>query len=79
MSDFLVRLSANKAASGLVKGLGIPLPVPLRRAETPWRAAVLEGATLLHGSGTGATLGDAIAATLQRTGARIMSPVDTPD
>jgi 3-oxoacyl-[acyl-carrier protein] reductase len=79
MSDFLVRLSANKAASGLVKGLGIPLPVPLLRADTPWRAALLEGATLLHGSGTGATLGDAIAATLQRTGARLLSPGDTLD
>lgn len=79
MSDFLVRLSASKTASGLVKGLGIPLPVPLLRAETPWRTAVLEGATLLQGSGTGAALSNVIAATLERTGAKVLTPGDRVD
>src|SRR5215471_16107851 len=45
MSDLLVQIAANQRASRLIKGLGLPLPLPppLRRAAEPWQALPLDG------------------------------------
>src|SRR5215471_4109180 len=45
MSDLLVQIAANQRARRLIKGLGLPLPLPppLRRAAEPWQALPLDG------------------------------------
>lgn len=69
MSDFLVRLSANKTASAVVRGLGLPLPQPLKRVGGPLKAESLKGCAVFLALGSGAVLGDVLQAALRRTGA----------
>lgn len=71
MTDLLLDLSTNPRTRGLIKGLGLPLPMPekLRRARGPWQERPLADRTFaVGGLGRGA-LGPVLAATLARAGA----------
>ncbi len=70
MADFLINLSKNPTAKGLLGRVGVPLPVPLRRADGPWTERPLEGRVVVVGGAAGALLHPAIATTLGRAGAR---------
>ena len=52
MSDRLVQLSKNPTARKIIKGLGLPVPLPqaLRRDLTPWRERPLDGRDVVVGS-----------------------------
>lgn len=71
MSDYLIRLSSSKTASAMVRGLGLPVPLPQRldRAEGPWTARPLEGEDVFIAAGEGAAMGAAIAAAAAAMGA----------
>ncbi|MFO0747654.1 MAG: hypothetical protein U1F43_18610 [Myxococcota bacterium] len=71
MSDFLLDLAQNKAARGVIKRLGLPLPLPekLRRSAAPWSERELDGMAFLVAAGPRPALLDAVAATLARDGA----------
>jgi 3-oxoacyl-[acyl-carrier protein] reductase len=71
MSDFLLELSKNPRARGLVRSLGlpIPLPQPLARAAGPWQARPLADARVAVGATDGAELVGAIAECLAPAGA----------
>lgn len=78
MSDFLVRLSANKTASALVRGLGLPLPQALRRVDGPLESEPLKGCAVFLALGSGAALGTSLIASIQRTGASLWLQGMTP-
>lgn len=71
MSDLLLELSKSPRARGLVKSLGlpIPLPQPLRRDRGPWRARPLADARAVVGATDGSELVGAIADSLTAAGA----------
>jgi len=71
MSDFLVRLSANKTASAVVRGLGMSLPQPLRRVSGPIKIELLKGRAVFVAAGAGAALTEVLQAALHRAGAEI--------
>ena len=68
MSDFLVQSSF---ARSVIRGLGLPLPVPepLERARGPWEERPLEGAAVWLGAASGASLTNEIARTVTAAGA----------
>ena len=72
MSDFLVDLSRNAAARGLLGKVGVPLPVALPRADAPWAARPLEDQTVAVGGAPCGVLHGAVATTLARAGARAL-------
>ncbi len=80
MSDFLVRLGENKAASAVVRGLGVPLPKALRRNTAPWTQALLQGKDVVFCAGTGAAAAAAVTRTLENAGAAShpVFPSDAP-
>ena len=65
MSDWLLDVSQNPYAKQLVKGLGLPLPLPekLRRAKGPWTATPLFDLDVAVGATSGAALLGALADT----------------
>lgn len=69
MSDFLLQLGQNQSARKLIKGLGLPIPMPqaLARAAGPYEERPLADQPVVVG-GAGA-LGEVIAETLARAGA----------
>jgi 3-oxoacyl-[acyl-carrier protein] reductase len=71
MSDFLLELSKNPQTRGLVRSLGlpIPLPEPLRRDAGPWLARPLADRRVLVGATEGAELVGALAECLAAAGA----------
>lgn len=69
MSDFLIRLGENKAASAVVRSLGLSLPQTLRRQEGPWKAQCLAGRAVIVGAGPRAELLPAAVDACKRTGA----------
>lgn len=71
MSDFLLELGKNPNARRMIKGLGLPLPMPqaLARGEGPWLERPLANQAVAVGVGPGAQLAGAIADTLARAGA----------
>ena len=77
MSDLLVRLSANKTASTLARGLGMPLPLPLKRTDAPWKSEPLSGRTVVVHAGTGAASAQALVAALEGMGADVVLQGDT--
>ena len=58
MSDFLLRLGQNQGARRLIKGLGLPVPMPaqLDRASGPETEHPLKGETIVL-SASGGTRG----------------------
>lgn len=74
MSDMLVY---NKTARTIVRTLGLPLPLPqpLARPKGPLKAQFLTGRVVLVAPGTTGTLADAIARSLEDTGAQILPTV----
>lgn len=52
MSDLLVQIGGSRPARGLVRRLGLPIPLPyeLRRVRGPWEERPLEGARVLIGA-----------------------------
>ncbi len=79
MSDFLVRLSSNKAASTLARGLGMPLPLPLNRTQGPWKSQPLRGRTVLLQAGSGAAMTQALIAAVERMGADVSLQTGTSE
>ncbi len=71
MSDMLLEVTRRPAARGLIKSLGlpIPLPEPLARAKEPWSARPLEGAVVIAGVCGPTTLVTPIATALAEAGA----------
>lgn len=71
MSDFLVRLSANKTARAWIRRLHLPVPLPpvLERADGPWQAKPLAGQSAILCVGKGAMLSDLLTDALARMGA----------
>ncbi len=71
MNDVLLELTRSPAARGIVKTLGlpIPLPEPLVRARGPWSALSLEGKEVLVGARAGAELLRPIADAVASAGA----------
>ncbi|MEE2779531.1 MAG: 3-oxoacyl-ACP reductase [Myxococcota bacterium] len=71
MSDALVNLARNSTARAVVKTLGLPIPMPrtLERAEGPWEERPLKDRDIVVMHPAGATLADAVAATLAEAGA----------
>lgn len=76
MSDYLVRLSANKTARTLIKRLRLPIPLPqvLDRAKGPWTAQALAGSKVIFCPGKGAALTDLVPDCLSRMGAELVVP-----
>ncbi|HVJ89724.1 MAG TPA: hypothetical protein VM580_07950, partial [Labilithrix sp.] len=82
MSDVLLEVTKNPAARGLIKTLGlpIPLPEPLARARAPWMALPFERANIVVG-GAGAPPGllREIAGSLAEAGATIWVDASSGD
>ena len=73
MTDYLVKLARNGLARRVVKGLKLPVPLPvtLARGEGPWVPEPLLGRTVAVGIGPGAQLGPALGASTLGAGARV--------
>jgi 3-oxoacyl-[acyl-carrier protein] reductase len=71
MNDVLLEVTRSPAARGIIKTLGlpIPLPEPLARGKGPWSALALEGKKVLVGASAGGELMGPIAAALASAGA----------
>ncbi len=71
MSDFLLELSKNPNARKVIRGLGLPLPMPqsLERAKGPWEERPLADRQVAVGVGPRPELEGVIAETLARAGA----------
>jgi 3-oxoacyl-[acyl-carrier protein] reductase len=71
MNDVLLEVTKNPAARGLIKSLGlpIPLPEPLARAKGPWEALPLSKATVVVGAAAGSELLGHVAMSLAEAGA----------
>ena len=71
MNDFLLELGQNATARKVIKGLGLPLPMPqkLRRARGPWAARPLQDDDVIVGAAPGGALLSTIATTLATAGA----------
>jgi 3-oxoacyl-[acyl-carrier protein] reductase len=71
MNDVLLEVTKSRAARGIIRSLGlpIPLPEPLARAKGPWSALPLEGQKVLVGACAGAELLAPIADVLASAGA----------
>jgi 3-oxoacyl-[acyl-carrier protein] reductase len=71
MSDVLLEVTKSPAARGIIKSLGlpIPLPEPLARPKGPWSALPLEGRTIVVGAAESSALLRAIASALAEAGA----------
>jgi 3-oxoacyl-[acyl-carrier protein] reductase len=74
MNDLLLALGTNKRARSVLGALKlpIPLPEPLTRADGPWTARPLEGATVVFGGAGTAPLLPAIAGALAEAGAMLV-------
>ncbi len=75
MSDFLLNLSANRTASAVVKGIGlpVPLPQPLERDTGPWNARPLEGRIVVLASCESAQLVPTLESALTAFGADVVT------
>jgi len=71
MNDVLLEVTKSPAARGIIKTLGLPIPLPerLARGEGPWSALPLEGKKVLVGAGAGAELLGPVADALACAGA----------
>ncbi|MCA9713810.1 MAG: 3-oxoacyl-ACP reductase [Myxococcales bacterium] len=71
MNDFLLELGQNPTARKVIKGLGLPLPMPqqLRRARGPWPARPLQDLDVIVGAAGAGPLLPVIATTLTTAGA----------
>ena len=68
MSDFLVNLGTNKIARAVIKGFGLPIPLPqkLKRAKGPWEERPLQDRQVIVGHGRLGGLAPALAGALFR-------------
>ena len=75
MNDVLLEVTKNPATRGIIKTLGlpIPLPEPLARAKGPWTAMPLEKTNVVVGATKGAALLSRISATLSEAGIPIIN------
>lgn len=78
-NDFFVRLGANKTASGLVRTLHLPVPMPqlLERSTSPRDATPLQGRAVIVGGAPGGVLTSLAVDTAAKIGAeawRIVPP-----
>ena len=74
MSDFLLELGQNHRARALIKGLGLPIPMPqeLARAGDAFTARPLDGARVAFGhAGDVPAAADVVARTLGEAGAQV--------
>ena len=73
MSDFLIELGANPTARKMIKGLGLPLPMPQRlaRSTDPIAERPLEGRVALFGAAAGSDLAATLAPILGAAGAQV--------
>ncbi len=73
MSDYLMNLSSNDTARAVIRGLGlpVPLPQPLERPNTAWPARPLDGRPVFLGGAPGGTLLAPAAAALAEAGAAL--------
>lgn len=81
MSDFLLELGQNHRARALIKGLGLPIPMPqeLARAGDSFTARPLDGARVAFGhAGDIPAAVDVIARTLGEAGAQVGVVHDCP-
>jgi len=80
MSDFLLELGQNHRARALIKGLGLPIPMPqeLARATDAFLARPLEGHDIAFGHGDSSPLSDVIAKTLTEAGGSVGVLHDCP-
>jgi 3-oxoacyl-[acyl-carrier protein] reductase len=71
MNDVLLQVTRSPAARGIIKSLGlpVPLPEPLVRGKGPWSSLSLEGQKILVGACTRAELLAPIADSLASAGA----------
>ncbi len=71
MSDFLLELGKNPNARKMIRGLGLPVPMPqaLARAKGPWEPRPLADQTVVVGVGPRPELVPTLAATLAQAGA----------
>jgi len=72
MADFLVE---NNAARGIIKTLGLPLPLPqrLERGERPWEERPLDGEVAVIGGAAQGAFAGSLEAMIGGTGARVVS------
>lgn len=80
MSDFLLELGQNQRARALIKGLGLPIPMPqeLARASARFEARPLEGERIAFGLGPNGSLAESVGRTLSEAGASVGLLHDTP-
>lgn len=72
MNDVLLEVTKSPAARGLVRTLGLPIPMPepLARARGPWTAMPFEASNIVVGAARGAALVPRIAVAVAEAGAR---------
>lgn len=73
MSDFILDLSGNKRVRGVMKTLGlrVPLPPVLQRATGAWEKRPLQGQDVVLGAFDGGSLGSVVADTVTAAGATV--------
>lgn len=76
MSDLFLRLSQSPAASAVVRGLGLPLPQPLKRMRGPHVEQPLSGRVVMLGNGDGAALAEHLSPMLTRMGATLRTATE---
>jgi 3-oxoacyl-[acyl-carrier protein] reductase len=73
MSDFLLRVSTNKASRKIIQTLRLPIPLPpvLSRAQGPWEERFLAGKTVFIGLGPECALAEGVTNAVEGAGGRI--------
>ncbi|HTQ48947.1 MAG TPA: hypothetical protein VMI75_39585, partial [Polyangiaceae bacterium] len=73
MNDVLLEVTRNPAARGIIKSLGLPIPLPerLARGKGPWSALALDGRAVAVGACSGAELLPRAADALASAGASV--------
>jgi 3-oxoacyl-[acyl-carrier protein] reductase len=87
MTDYLVQISQNKQLRNVIKGIGLPIPMPepLRRGKGALEERPLDGRRVVYGRVAGASddasgaMTRAIAETLARAGADVFVTEDAPE
>lgn len=78
--DYLLTLSKNPGARGIIESLGLPVPMPpvLRRARRPWELRVIDDQQVALASPRGGAVRELLAHTLAPSGARVVWTEEEP-
>ena len=73
MSDYLLRLASQPTLRNVIKSVGLPTPVELKRAGTRYADQPLAGLQVLFGTAKDAAVATAVRGELEGAGATVIA------